>query len=106
MLKEGVLMVELWTLQLIRNCLSCTSLIGYCILEETSHEIYCWIGVDYAVVGLILLKESEISAPQPRRFEKQQISRCMGISPSLISSRDGKQEITSKASFYLLNSRE
>ena len=29
-------------------------------------EMYCWIGVDYAAVGLNLLKESEISAPQPK----------------------------------------
>lgn len=65
MLKKGVLMVDLWTLQLIRSCLSYTMLSGCCILEGTSQEIYCWIGVDYAAVGLNLLKESEVSAPQP-----------------------------------------
>ena len=67
MLKEGVIFVELWTLQLIWSCLSHTTLLlGCCILEGTSQEIYCWIGVDYAAVGVNLLKESEIAAPQPK----------------------------------------
>ena len=56
MLKECILFVELWTLQLIRSCLSYTLLLGYCILEETSQEYYCCIGVDYAAVGLNLFK--------------------------------------------------
>ena len=39
---------------------------GCCILEGTSQETYCWISVDYTTIGMNLLKESEISVPQPK----------------------------------------
>lgn len=36
-----------------------------CIRGRTSQEDYCWTSEDFTAVGLNLLKESEIFAPQP-----------------------------------------
>ena len=48
------------------DSLSHTTFVGLLYPEGDKSEYYCWIGVDYAAVGLNLLKESEISAPQPK----------------------------------------